>query len=145
MTPLPARDGVPHGGVRRSAGAPNCSYFVNWKTRDDTMTWDIDVHRAGRYRVAIQYACPDKDLGATIELRFKDAKTTGKVAAAWYPPLLDHQDRVPRRGESYMREVHTMTLAPLTLAAGRGLLTLRAVDIPGQQVMEVRAITLTLE
>jgi len=145
MTPLPARDGVPHGGVRRSAGAPNCSYFVNWKTRDDTMTWDIDVHRAGRYRVAIQYACPDKDLGATIELRFKDAKTTGKVAAAWYPPLLDHQDRVPRRGESYMREFHTMTLAPLTLATGRGLLTLRAVDIPGQQVMEVRAITLTLE
>ena len=145
MTPLPARDGVPHGGVRRSAGAPNCSYFVNWKTRDGTMTWDIDVHRAGRYRVAIQYACPDKDLGATIELRFKDAKTTGKVAAAWYPPLLDHQDRVPRRGESYMREFHTMTLAPLTLATGRGLLTLRAVDIPGQQVMEVRAITLTLE
>jgi arylsulfatase A-like enzyme len=145
MTPLPARDGVPHGRVRRSAGAPNCSYFVNWKTRDDTMTWDIDVHRAGRYRVAIQYACPDKDLGATIELRFKDAKTTGKVAAAWYPPLLDHQDRVPRRGESYMREFHTMTLAPLTLATGRGLLTLRAVDIPGQQVMEVRAITLTLE
>jgi hypothetical protein len=44
-----------------------------------------------------------------------------------------------------MREFHTMTLAPLTLAPGRGLLTLRAVDIPGQQVMEVRAITLTLE
>ncbi|MCI0536492.1 MAG: arylsulfatase, partial [Verrucomicrobiales bacterium] len=29
-TPLPARDGIPHGGVQRSAGAPNCSYFVNW-------------------------------------------------------------------------------------------------------------------
>jgi arylsulfatase A-like enzyme len=144
MTPLPARDGVPHGGVRRSAGAPNCSYFINWKTKDDTMTWDIDVHTAGTYRVEILYACPSKDLGATVELRFKDATTTGKVAGAWYPALLDQQDRVPRKGESYMREFRTMTLAPLTLAKGRGALTLRAVDIPGQQVMEVRAITLTL-
>ncbi len=30
MTPLPARDGVPHGNVQRSASAPNCSYFTNW-------------------------------------------------------------------------------------------------------------------
>jgi len=145
MTPLPARDGVPHGGVRRSAGAPNCSYFVNWKSKDDTMTWDIDVHTAGTYRVEILYACPAKDLGATVELRFKDATTTGKVAAAWYPALLDQQDRVPRKGESYMREFRTMTLAPLTLAKGRGALTLRAVGIPGEQVMEVRAINLTLK
>src|SRR5262249_12766605 len=26
-TVLPARDGVPHGGVKRSASAPNCSFF----------------------------------------------------------------------------------------------------------------------
>src|ERR1051325_6638381 len=45
MTPLPARDGVPHGGVQRSAGAPNCSYFVNWKSTDDSMTWDIAVNK----------------------------------------------------------------------------------------------------
>src|SRR5262245_4052076 len=30
FTPLPARDGVPHGKVQRSAAAPNCSYFINW-------------------------------------------------------------------------------------------------------------------
>ena len=49
-TPLPARDGVPHGGVKRSAGAPNCSYFVNWTSRDDTMTWDIEVNTTGDIR-----------------------------------------------------------------------------------------------
>jgi arylsulfatase A-like enzyme len=144
MTPLPARDGVPQGGVRRSAGAPNCSYFVNWKTKEDAMTWDIDVHTAGKYQVEIQYACPAQDVGATVELRFKDRATTGKVAAAWYPPLIDMQDRVPRKGESIMREFRTMTLPALTLPQGRDTLKLRATDIPGQQVMEVRALTLTL-
>src|SRR5207245_6127258 len=34
--PLPARDGLPHGGVRRSASAPNCSYFVPWASREDS-------------------------------------------------------------------------------------------------------------
>ncbi len=31
ITMLPARDGEPQGGVKRSSGAPNCSYFVDWK------------------------------------------------------------------------------------------------------------------
>jgi len=38
-----------------------------------------------------------------------------------------------------------MSNGTLTMAKGRGTLTLRAVDIPGQQVMEVRALTLTLQ
>ncbi|MBM4028323.1 MAG: arylsulfatase, partial [Planctomycetes bacterium] len=68
MTPLPARDGVAHGGVRRSANAPNCSYFVNWTSPDDRMTWDIEVHTAGEYEVALYYTCPAADAGSTIEL-----------------------------------------------------------------------------
>src|SRR5205823_1205595 len=70
MTQLPARDGVPHGGVKRSASAPNCSYFVNWTSLDDSMTWDVEVHSAGTYEVAIDYTCPAADAGATVELAF---------------------------------------------------------------------------
>ena len=134
----PARRGAPQ------RPAPNCSYFVNWRTKEDSMTWDIDVQTAGAYSVEIQYAVPEKDVGATIELRFQNQATTGKTTAGWYPALIDNQDRVPRKGESYMREFRTMALPPLTLAKGRGALTLRAHDIPGAQVMEVRGVTLTL-
>ncbi|MHC4495914.1 MAG: arylsulfatase, partial [Planctomycetota bacterium] len=38
-TLLPARDGIPHGNVRRSAKAPNCSYFTNWISQTDKITW----------------------------------------------------------------------------------------------------------
>ncbi|MFO1482129.1 MAG: arylsulfatase [Verrucomicrobiaceae bacterium] len=144
-TMLPARDGVPHGGVQRSSGAPNCSYFVNWKTKEDSMTWDIEVHTTGEYDVSIDYACPDADAGATIELSFGEAKTTGKVTPGWYPPLLDNQDRVPRKGESIMREFHTLELPSVKLSAGRGTLLLRALEIPGASVAEVRRVNLTLK
>lgn len=144
MTPLPARDGVSHGGVRRSAGAPNCSYFVNWTSRDDAMTWDIEVQTAGKYDVTIDYACPEADAGSTIELSFKNSKLTGRVSPGWFPPLMDQQDRVPRKGESYMREFRPLPLGTMSLEQGRGLLTLRALQIPGRQVMEVRRVSLTL-
>jgi hypothetical protein len=152
MTPLPARDGVPHDNVKRSAGAPNCSYFVNWISPDDSMTWDIDVHTTGSYEVAIYYTCPPADAGSTIELSFNPesvrgngSKATGTVAPAWDPPLLDNQDRVPRKGESYLKEFRPLNLGTMRLEKGRGLLTLRALQVAGKQVADVRLITLTLK
>lgn len=145
ITMLPARDGLPHGGVKRSSGAPNCSYFVNWTTKDDFMTWDIDVHSAGDFDVTIDYVCPEADAGSTIELSLGDSKTTGKVTPGWYPRLLDDQDRASRGGESYMRDFKTLSLGTMKLSAGRGLLTLKALEIPGKTVAEVRRVTLTLK
>jgi arylsulfatase A-like enzyme len=144
MTPLPARDGVPHGNVRRSAGAPNCSYFVNWTSPDDRMTWDIEVHTAGEYDAAIYYTCPPAGAGSTIELSFQGSTVRGKVAPAWDPPLIDDQDRVPRKGESIMKEFRPLNLGTIHLDQGRGPLTLRALIVAGKQVMDVRLITLTL-
>ena len=144
MTPLPARDGVPHGGIRRSAGAPNCSYFVNWTRTEDFMTWDVEVHTTGSYDAAIYYTCPEADAGSTVELSLNGSILEGKVSPAWDPPLLDKQDRVPRKGESYMKVFHTLNLGVIRLNKGRGLLTLRALQIPGRQVMDVRLLTLTL-
>ncbi|MBI3878713.1 MAG: arylsulfatase [Verrucomicrobia bacterium] len=145
MTPLPARDGVAHGTVTRSSGAPNCSYFVNWKSLDDSMTWDIAVNTTGEYDATIYYTCPLADAGATVELSFNGAKSAGKVAPGWDPPLIDNQDRVPRKGESIMKEFHALNLGAMKLERGRGLLTLRALEIPGKNVMDVRLVTLTLK
>ena len=80
-----------------------------------------------------------------MELGFEGAKTTGKVTPGWFPRLLDDQDRAPRKGESFMRDFHSLPLGTITLPAKRGLLTLHALEIPGQTVMEVRRVTLTLK
>ena len=43
LTILPARDGVPHGNVRRSATAPNCSFFQGCTSTQDRITWDVEL------------------------------------------------------------------------------------------------------
>jgi arylsulfatase A-like enzyme len=144
-TPLPARDGVPHGTVRRSAGAPNCSFFTNWTNRDDRITWDVEVATPGRYEVEVHYTCPAADVGSTVELTFADARVSGKVTDAHDPPLRGREhDRVSRGSESFVKDFRPLRLGTVTLPRGRGPLTLRATDVPGKQVMDVRAVTLTL-
>jgi hypothetical protein len=143
-TPLPARDGVPHGNVQRSDSAPNCSFFTNWTATTDHITWDIEIGRAGRYEAILYYTCPAADTGSTIELAFGDARIQTKITEAHDPPLYGQEhDRFPRRSESFMKDFKPLQLGSFDLAAGRGQLTLRATEIPGQQVGDVRYIVLT--
>ena len=142
---LPARDGQPHGNVRRSASAPNSSYFVNWTSRDDSLVWQIEVNTPGRYQVEIMYTCPPADAGSTIELAFQESRLRGKVEPGWDPPLYTNQDTLPRpRAESPMKEFRPLNLGTIRLEKGRSPLMLRAIEIPGNEVMHLRAITLTL-
>ncbi len=145
VTMLPARDGVPAGGVKRSSPAPNCSYFVNWRTPADSITWDVEVATAGDYRVVLDYTCPLADAGSRIELSFGESKLAGKVEPGWDPPLYENQDTLPRpHGESRMKEFRPLELGTLRLPKGRGPLTLRALEVPGGSVMDLRRLTLTL-
>lgn len=144
ITPLPARDGIAHGGIKRSANAPNSSYFVNWKTTDDKITWNVEVSTTGNYDVTLLHTAADT--GATVELSFNASKLSGKVPAVWNPPLYTNQDTLPRPpAESTMKEFRPLNLGTLRLEMGRGLLTLRALAVPGQSVMDVRQVTLTLK
>jgi hypothetical protein len=145
LTQLPARDGVPHGNVRRSANAPNCSYFRNWTSTQDSITWDVEVATAGRYEAAVYYTCPAADVGSAVELSLGGSKVRGAVSQPNDPPLRGAEnDRVPRQGESYVKDFKPLRLGEVDLKPGRGQLILRALGVPGKQVMDVRMVTLRL-
>jgi arylsulfatase A-like enzyme len=145
LTQLPARDGVPHGSVKRSSSAPNCSYFQNWVSTNDSITWDVEVATAGKYEAVVYYTCPAADTGSTIELSLNGSRIQAKVSEANDPPLRGAEnDRVPRQGESYVKDFKPLRLGTFELNKGRGLLTMRALSIPGKQVMDVRSVLLTL-
>ncbi len=146
ITMLPARDGEPRGEMRRSGRAPNSSYFVNWTKAEDSAVWNIEVVTAGTYIVTLDYTCPAADVGSKLELSFEGTLLKGKVTEAWDPPLLADQDVVPRgTGESVMKVFRTMTLGEVRLEPGKGELRLRATDIPGKSVMDLRRVTMTLK
>ncbi|MCX6910768.1 MAG: sulfatase-like hydrolase/transferase [Verrucomicrobia bacterium] len=145
ITQLPARDGVPHGNVKRSARAPNCSFFTNWTSADDRITWDVEVATAGRYEAVVYYTCPKADTGSVIEIGFNGSRIEASVSEAHNPPLRGQEhDRFPREGESLVKDFKPMRLGVMDLKPCRGELTLRALKVSGKTVMDVRLILLTL-
>jgi arylsulfatase A-like enzyme len=142
-TMLPARDGVPSGGIERSANAPNCSFFTHWTSMDDRMTWDIEVAETGAYDAEVYYTCAPEDKGSTIELSFMDSSIKRKITEANNPPLVGAaQDRVPRI-ESYVKDFRPLRMGAIEMKKGRAKLVLRAVEMAGKQVADIRYVALT--
>ncbi len=145
-TMLPARDGEPRGQIRRSAAAPNSSYFVNWTKPEDAAVWNVEVVTAGTYIVTLDYACAADAVGTPLEFSFEGTLLKGKITEAFDSPLKPEQDTLPRpHGESTMRDFRTMTLGEVRLEPGKGELKLRAPEVRGKSVMDLRRVTLTLK
>jgi arylsulfatase A-like enzyme len=143
-TLLPARDGVPEGAIKRSSKHPNCSFFTNWRSKEDRMTWDIEVARSGEYEAEIYYTCRAGDVGSTVELTFRGSSVRARINEAHDPPLVGAEaDRVPRE-ESYVKDFRPLRLGTIALEKGRGKLVLWAPEVAGEQVADIRYIALTL-
>jgi len=87
ITALPARDGVAHGHIKRSSNAPNSSYFTNWTSPDDSITWDVAVERPANMKRWFTTPVRRLTVGSTIELSLNGSRIQGVVSEPNDPPL----------------------------------------------------------
>lgn len=140
FTQMPARDAEASGNIKRSNRFPNCSYFTNWTKTNEHITWDARVVADGVFDVELYYTCPQDDVGSVVELSFGESKIRGKVATAHDPPVRGAEHDRVQRMESYVKDFRPMTLGRIHLQQGDGKLTLRALQIPGANVMDFRLL-----
>ncbi len=139
---LPARDGIPHGNIQRSNQYPNCTFFTNWKSEDDSITWDIDVWETGNYNAVVYYTCEPENTGVTISLSFGQQTVSAPVLRPHNPPLQGAEhDRVERK-ESYVKDFNPLEMGIINLTKGRGNLTLKAKNLQGSEVADIRMLML---
>ena len=140
LTQLPARDAKSHGGIKRSNRFPNCSYFRNWSSTEDRITFGAEVAASGIYEVVLYYAA--REAGAKCELSFNDATLKFQIAEAHDVPEFGGEHDLHPRMESYVKDFKAVTIGKIVLEKGKGELTLRATEIPGAEAMEFRLLTL---
>ena len=142
FTQIPARDGIPYGNIKRSNKFPNSSFFTNWTSVSDSISWEAEVLESGRFEVELYYTCPPKDIGSIFELSFRNNKLIGEIKEA-YDPLFQNveYDRSPRT-ESYAKDFMKISVGTIELKKGKGFLILKALEIPGTQVMDFRLLML---
>jgi putative heme-binding domain-containing protein len=83
--------------------------LAKWQSENDRVVWNIELSKAGRYQVLINYACLDRDAGNSWLLEAGDKTLTGKVAATG---SIDRYQEVPG--------------GVIELAAGPGQITFRS-------------------
>ncbi len=137
-TQIPARDGIPHGELKRSNRFPNCTYFTNWINQKDSITWEVEVHKAGNFEVTVYYSCEEDAVGSVFEVSFGKAKIQGKIAKAHTTVEYGaEEDRVIRQ-ESYVKDFKPLKIGVISLQKGRGTLKINGIKKNGRELMDFR-------
>lgn len=140
VTQIPARDGTASGGIKRSSPSPNCSFFTHWTHTEEDIHWEVDVQREGHYEVEVYFTCAEADTGSVVVLSAGADSLMFQINQAHDPPLRGmEEDRYPR-GNSYVKDWARMKIGNIHLKQGRLDLRLRALDIPGETVMDFRLL-----
>lgn len=109
------------------------------------MTWEVEVNVRGRYEAILHYTCAAADVGSVVELTLDKSRYRGTITVAHDPPLRGREhDRVPRRGESFVKDFRPLSLGVAELPVGKGTLTLQASKVAGARVADIRAVELLL-
>jgi len=103
----------------------NRDFVADWSVVGDALRWTIDVVRAGRYEVTLEYACPPADAGSKFEMTAAGARLEGTAE----PTLAQ---------EVYRPHV----VGTLDLPAGPATLEMKALAIPGGQLMRLHKVWL---
>jgi hypothetical protein len=139
-TQIPARDGIAHGNIVRSNRWPNCSFYTNWTSTNDKITWDVEVPESGNFQVTLYYTCPPEDIGSAFQLSFNESIIRGKISEAHDPPLVGMEEDRVERHNSYVKDFKPLKLPEMHLDKGAGELTLQALNVAGSQVMDFRLL-----
>ena len=142
LTQLPARDAISSGNIKRSNKFPNSSYFGNWTSTEDRITWDATVLTPGRYEAELLYSCAEGQEGSTIELSFKGSTLRAQITEAHPSEIVGAAEDRYKRVESYEQNWGRMTLGRIDLKEGKGMLTLKATQIAKDSVMDFRLLLL---
>jgi arylsulfatase A-like enzyme len=138
FTQIPARDGTAHGNIKRSNRYPNCSFFTNWISLEDSITWQVEVPEDGKFKVTLYYTCPEGDQGSKFQLSVGDSKLQAKIVDAHDPPLRGMEEDLAPRIESFVKDWKIADIGSIEMKAGKAPMSLKALEMPGNSVMDFR-------
>ncbi|MBT6804755.1 MAG: N-acetylgalactosamine 6-sulfate sulfatase, partial [Verrucomicrobia bacterium] len=142
ITQLPARDATASGNIKRSNRFPNDSYFTEWISTEDQLTWNIEVLKQGSFDVVIHQSCAPEDLNALMELEFNGSRLRARYTKVWNPPVRGGEHDRVKRQESYVKDFKPFKMGRIKLKKGRGPLRFKAMDLPGNKAPEFRLMEL---
>ena len=139
-TQIPARDGIPHGNIERSNRHPNNTFFTNWKSVNDSITWDVEVLKGGEFEVELYHTMKPEIKGVAVQLSHGHSKLVTRITKPHDPPLTGMENDRDPRIESYIKDFKPKVLGNIKLQKGRSPLTLKIPHMDGDSGIDVRLL-----
>jgi arylsulfatase A-like enzyme len=138
---LPVQNAILSGKVKYSSIHPNQSHTENWVENSDSIYWKLNMHHTGKYRVELQYGCPETDTGSKFLFQSNAGSFTFRIDKAFESVILPDRDYV-KRTESVERTWEWMPVGTISLKAGQEKLTLKLTDKKKNEAGLIKAIRL---
>jgi arylsulfatase A-like enzyme len=137
---LPAHEAAFGGGIRYMEGHGWAhDWLTMWRSRDDSISWQVQVEQAGRYRLEMLYTCPAGQEGSVIRATTGGQELEAVLKEPFDPPFLPSPDRV-QRIEVYEKPWARLELGAMNLEAGPAAIVLKAREVPGLTVADVKGL-----
>ncbi|WP_169973007.1 carbohydrate-binding protein [Tautonia rosea] len=121
---LPADRAILLGDRLRVTGKP--AHVVDWVSKTEQVRWDFELNTPGQFVVVVEYAAPAGRGGAVVQVVSNDQIREAPVHATGGPTRFFPQ---PMKGA-------------IQFPSGQNRLEVRAVEVPGGLVMNLRRVRL---
>jgi arylsulfatase A len=139
---LPVSGGKLHGNLEfKNRFGYAYDWAVNWKSTDDSFTWDVKVVNDGVYEFFLQYLVPQGSEGAKIEIQVNGTSLIKEIREFYVPEAYPNRDQVDR-GRLPELKWKNFSWGSLTLKKGEYKITVKALNIPGPQVGELFGLSI---
>lgn len=139
---LPARDGRAHGEIERSNRWPNCSFYTNWNSTSDSISWEVEVLADGDFEATLYYTCKEENTGTVMALSNGQQNLAITINDAFDPPLRGMENDRSERHNSYVKDFKPISMGTISLKKGHCTLSLKALEVPGNGVIDFRRLML---
>ena len=115
-------------------------WISGWTDTKAYAWWPLDVVEAGHYAVTLRYCCKPENVGAKLRVEADSSGVEAVVNKAHDPAVLPSRERVTPSPHYETKSWAELTLGQLDLPKGPVRLTVRTIDKPGDESVELKAV-----
>ena len=130
-----------HGITYHGRSGWSNDWIDNWRSSQAYPHWHLNVVREGDYRVVLKYTCEPNDTGSRLRVEAAGDSLEFEVTKPFVPETIPTPDRIARK-EVPERTWGTLMAGTLRLAKGKTQLRVRALEISGDEALELKAVHL---
>lgn len=142
---LPAYEAKLSAGIKFKEGHGWAHDWIEkWNTTSDSIYWEIDCIKPGKYLVEMNYLCKEEDIGSKIICSIGKETKTFTIQQAFYSDQISSPDRVPRKEAYELKEWKNLAIGSFNIPSGKYKVKLKASKVAHENVAELNGLRFTL-